>query len=74
MNWRILILKIKKYLFNLIFWIILLILFNIFIFYIRGENLVVEYFGGYIVEMFLSLDNIFLFLMIFLSFGIKEEY
>lgn len=74
MNWRILILKTKKYLFNLIFWITLSILFNILIFYTRGENSAVEYFGGYIVEMSLSLDNIFLFLMIFSSFGIKEEY
>lgn len=66
--------KTKKYLFNLIFWITLSILFNILIFYTRGETAAVEYFGGYIVEMSLSLDNLFLFLMIFSSFGIKEEY
>ena len=49
-------------------------LFNIFIFYTRGETAAVEYFGGYIVEMSLSLDNLFLFLMVFSSFKIKEEY
>ena len=66
--------KTKKNLFNLIFWIILSILFNIYIFYSRGERAAVEYFGGYIVEMSLSLDNLFLFLMIFSSFGIQKDY
>lgn len=50
------------------------ILFNVFIFITKGETCAVEYFGGYIVEMSLSLDNLFLFLMIFSSFGIREEY
>jgi len=67
-------LKTKKSLVNLIFWITLSILFNIFIFYTRGETAAIEYFGGYIVEMSLSLDNLFLFLMVFSSFNIKEEY
>lgn len=67
-------LKTKKYLLNLIFWISLSILFNIVIYYTRGETSAIEYFGGYIVEMSLSLDNLFLFLMIFSSFGIREEY
>ena len=66
--------KTKKSLLNLIFWITLSILFNIFIFYTRGETAAIEYFGGYIVEMSLSLDNLFLFLMVFSSFKIKEEY
>jgi len=67
-------LKTKKSLFNLIFWITLSILFNIFIFYTRGEASAIEYFGGYIVEMSLSLDNLFLFIMVFSSFKIQEEY
>lgn len=66
--------KTKKNLFNLIFWITLSILFNIYIFYSRGEIAAVEYFGGYIVEMSLSFDNLFLFLMIFSSFGIQKDY
>ncbi|OOM77572.1 inner membrane protein alx [Clostridium puniceum] len=66
--------KTKRYLLNLVFWIILSILFNIFIFYTKGEKAAIEYFGGYIVEMSLSLDNLFLFLMVFSSFKIREEY
>ena len=49
-------------------------MFNIFIFYTKGEKAAWEYFGGYIVEMSLSLDNLFLFLMVFSSFKIREEY
>ena len=49
-------------------------MFNIFVYITKGETSAVEYFGGYIVEMSLSLDNLFLFLMIFSSFGIREEY
>jgi Membrane protein TerC, possibly involved in tellurium resistance len=67
-------LKTRRHLLNLIFWISLSILFNIIIYYTRGETSAIEYFGGYIVEMSLSLDNLFLFLMIFSSFRIQEEY
>lgn len=66
--------KTKSSLRNLTFWIILSVLFNIFIFYTRGDRAAVEYFGGYIIEMSLSLDNLFLFLMIFSSFGIYPQY
>lgn len=64
----------KKNLLNLIFWISLSILFNIYIFISRGENAAVEYFGGYIVELSLSMDNLFLFLMIFTNYNVKKEY
>lgn len=64
----------KKNVLNLVFWISISVLFNIVIFYTRGEKAAIEYFGGYIIEMSLSLDNLFLFLMIFSSFGIQEEY
>lgn len=66
--------KTKKYLRNLIFWISLSLLFNIYIFITRGESSAIEYFGGYVVEMSLSLDNLFLFLMVFSKFKIREEY
>lgn len=66
--------KTKKDFINLIFWITTAIIFNIFVFFTQGEKAAIEYFGGYIIEMSLSLDNLFLFLMIFSSFGIKSEY
>ncbi|NTV90600.1 MAG: TerC/Alx family metal homeostasis membrane protein, partial [Clostridiales bacterium] len=33
-----------------------------------------EFLGGYIIEQSLSIDNLFLFIMVFSSFGIKPEY
>lgn len=59
---------------KLVFWITLSIIFNLFIYISNGEQAAIEYFGGYIIEMSLSLDNLFLFLMIFSSFGIRLEY
>lgn len=66
--------KTKKHFLNLMFWVGLSILFNIYIYFSRGETSAVEYFGGYIVEMSLSVDNLFLFLMIFTNFHVKEDY
>ncbi|MGL5351848.1 MAG: TerC/Alx family metal homeostasis membrane protein [Clostridium sp.] len=66
--------KKENHLSKLFFWIALSILFNLFIYIIKGEQAAIEYFGGYIIEMSLSLDNLFLFLMIFSSFGISLIY
>ncbi|MFT8350328.1 TerC/Alx family metal homeostasis membrane protein [Clostridium saccharoperbutylacetonicum] len=66
--------KTKRNFINLIFWISISILFNIFIYLTKGQTAAVEYFGGYILEMSLSLDNLFLFIMVFANLGIREEY
>ena len=63
--------KKEKHFTKLAFWVTLSIIFNLFIYISRGKQAAVEYFGGYIIEMSLSLDNLFLFLMIFSSFGIS---
>lgn len=41
---------------------------------IYRQNLGLEFITGYIIEYSLSVDNIFVFLMIFLSFGVKKMY
>ncbi len=66
--------KKEKHFTKLAFWVTLSIIFNLFIYISRGKQAAVEYFGGYIIEMSLSLDNLFLFLMIFSSFGISLIY
>ncbi|WP_291648124.1 TerC/Alx family metal homeostasis membrane protein [Clostridium sp.] len=66
--------RVKKSFFNLIFWIGLAILFNIYIYFSMGIKPAIEFLGGYIIEMSLSLDNLFLFLMVFSSFNISLEY
>lgn len=41
---------------------------------IYNKNLSMEYITGYLIEYSLSVDNIFVMIMIFLSFGIKTKY
>ncbi len=39
-----------------------------------ADRKALEFFSGYLIEKALSVDNIFLFLLIFSSFGVKPEY
>jgi len=41
---------------------------------IYNHNLALEYLSGYLIEYSLSVDNIFVIIMIFLSFNIRQEY
>lgn len=58
-----------------VFWIVLGLLFSVFI-YAQTKNLemLYEYLSAYFIEKSLSLDNIFVFLMIFSKFGIDQKY
>lgn len=38
------------------------------------KNLALEYITGYVIEKSLSIDNIFVFILIFYSFGVDEKY
>lgn len=64
----------RRSFFNLIFWIGLAILFNIYIYISMGTKSALEFLGSYIIEMTLSLDNLFLFLMVFSTFKIPVEF
>jgi tellurite resistance protein TerC len=55
-------------------WFSLAMVFNIMIFYWKGPQLAVEFFTGYLIEKSLSVDNIFIFLLIFNSFKIPSIY
>ncbi|WP_418789991.1 TerC/Alx family metal homeostasis membrane protein [Phosphitispora sp. TUW77] len=57
-----------------VFWIILALTFNAGIYFFLGKQQALEFLGGYIIELSLSLDNLFLFLIIFSSCGIKPVY
>jgi tellurite resistance protein TerC len=63
----------KKALKWVAFWVSLALTFNLGVYLIEGPQKAMEFFGGYIIEQSLSLDNLFLFLMIFTSFGIGEH-
>jgi len=55
-------------------WITLSLLFNILVYYKFGKTLALEYLTGYVIEYSLSVDNIFVFILIFSYFAVKGEY
>lgn len=59
---------------KLLFWISIAIIFNIYIFIARGQEAGIAFLGGYVIELSLSVDNLFLFLMIFSSFNVPTMY
>ena len=55
-------------------WVGLSICFGVGIYYFHGRQLALEFFTGYLVEKALSIDNLFLFLVIFRTFAVDERY
>ena len=55
-------------------WIILALVFNGIIYYWQGSVKAMEFFTGYLVEKALSIDNIFVFIMIFSFFQVPAAY
>ena len=55
-------------------WIMLALIFNAGIWYYFGEVKAIEFLTGYIVEKSLSVDNIFVFVLIFTSFQVPSIY
>jgi tellurite resistance protein TerC len=52
-------------------WIGISVLFGLAVLYYYGEQPALEYFTGYLIEKALSVDNLFLFLVIFRAFGVE---
>ncbi|MCC6547992.1 TerC family protein [Candidatus Sumerlaeota bacterium] len=48
--------------------------FNVFVYLTDGKVKAVEFLTGYLIEQSLSIDNIFVFLMIFTFFRVPQEY
>jgi tellurite resistance protein TerC len=55
-------------------WIFLALVFNAIIYYWRGQQQALEFFTGYLVEKALSVDNIFVFIMIFTYFQVPTRF
>ena len=55
-------------------WIALAMVFNIGIYYAWGPEKALEFLTGYLIEKSLSVDNLFVFLMIFQYFNTPSEY
>lgn len=55
-------------------WITLAMFFNLFVYYYFGKDKAIEFFTGYLIEKSLSVDNIFVMILIFSYFQIPEKY
>src|SRR5690606_2723336 len=64
----------RKALFQTLFWVSLALIFMVFMWYERGQSIAIEYLSAYLMEWSLSIDNIFVFILLFTFFGIKEDY
>ena len=55
-------------------WILLALLFDLFVFFEFGKTKALEFFTGYVIEYSLSVDNIFIFILIFSYFAVNTRY
>jgi len=55
-------------------WITLALIFGIGVYYYMGSQTALDYYTGYLIEKSLSVDNIFVFLLVFSYFQVPAEY
>lgn len=65
---------IKQALKQTFFWVSLALAFFVFMWVEEGQKLALEYLSAYLMEWSLSIDNIFVFILIFNSFKVKEKF
>jgi tellurite resistance protein TerC len=65
--------EIKKSIYGVLIWIAAAMAFNIGIWYFLGFHKSLEFIGGYLIEWSLSIDNLFVFLAIFMGFGVTKK-
>ena len=66
--------KIKEALIWTCVWITLALIFNYGIYYFQGKEKALQFLSGYLIEKSLSVDNIFVFILIFSYFNVPSLY
>lgn len=66
--------KVKEALLFSAFWIALALAFNVVIWWWQGSEVALQFFTGYLIEKSLSIDNLFVFLLIFSYFAVPPIY
>lgn len=66
--------KIKEALIWSVVWISMAMVFNYGIYVFMGEIKAMEFLTGYVIEKSLSIDNLFVFIMIFSYFNVDKKY
>jgi tellurite resistance protein TerC len=65
---------IRQALMQTFFWVALALAYFVFVWIEDGQQMGLEYLSAYLMEWSLSIDNIFVFILIFTAFGVKEKY
>ena len=65
---------IKKALWQTAFWVTLALAFFVFVWVQNGHERAIKYVSAYLMEWSLSIDNIFVFILIFGFFKVKEKF
>ncbi len=65
---------IRQALYQTMFWVGLALAFFIFLWIENGQKPALEYISAYLMEWSLSIDNIFVFILIFSAFSVKEKH
>lgn len=55
-------------------WILFALIVDLCLYLIAGQDIALDFLGGYLIELSLSVDNLFVFLSIFTSFGVPEQF
>ncbi len=66
--------KVKEAMVWSVIWIALALVFNAGIYFTRGSDAALKFLAGYILEKSLSVDNLFVFLLIFRYFHVPKTY
>jgi TerC family integral membrane protein len=66
--------ELREAFWSTVLWIALSVLFGLGIWHFSGYQHAIEFFTGYLIEKALSVDNLFLFLVIFRTFAIDERF
>jgi tellurite resistance protein TerC len=66
--------SIKKAIIQTIFWVSLALAFFLFLWWGEGKSSALEYISAYLMEWSLSIDNIFVFILIFAFFKIHSDH
>ncbi|CAM6038712.1 unnamed protein product [Sphagnum compactum] len=59
---------------TVVFWVGLAVAFGTFLFFTEGTSKASEFFAGYLLEQSLSVDNLFVFVLIFNYFQVPKSY
>jgi tellurite resistance protein TerC len=55
-------------------WTVIALAFNVLVYFWLGSKLALEFFTGYLIERTLSVDNLFVFLLVFSYFAVPSMY